>query len=56
MVLFLRKDRFNVTPFCVCGAGVKLLNLVRKAVPNFFHPPQLEKYDDIYQIIGFNWV
>ena len=35
--------------------GVKIFSLAREARRNFFYPP-LEKYHDVYQIIGFNWV
>ena len=43
--------------------GVKLFNLAHEACHHFlypslefFLPPPLEKYHDVYQIIGFNWV
>jgi len=42
--------------------GVNIFNLAREARRIFFYPPleiflppPLEKYHDVYQIIGFNW-
>ena len=34
--------------------GGKYFELGARSAPNFFLPP-LEKYHDVYQIIGFNW-